>query len=353
VGFQRPALAELIERIEQDIVSRLGIGTPPRMALARILARAEAGVAHGLHGYIDNKEKNFLPDTGDDASVLRWASLYGVVRISPVSAAGVVQATGTNGSVIPAGRVLQRADGLQYTVDADATIASGIANINVTSVTQGSASNLAAGETVSPLSPIPGVLSTMTVQSGGLSGGDDLETIDGLRVRVLDRMRSPPKGGTASDYVEWAKAAHPAVTRAWATGQEMSDNSVTVRVVTDDEPGGIIPDSEVIDAVADYISLRRPVTAEVYVVAPTAVAMPMTIAINPNTQAVRDAITAELQDLIKREAEPGGTILLSRLREAVSNATGEQDSVISVPSANVTRTTGQITTLGTITWSTL
>lgn len=353
MATQRPTLKEVIERIEQDLTSRLGTGTPARIALVRVLARAQAGLAHGLYGYIDTKEKNFLPDTGDDATVLRWANYLGVTRLAPVAATGPAQATGTNGSVIPAGRELRSSAGVLYSVDADTTVSSGIATVGLTAVDRGIAGNIAADTTLSFTQPVAGVLSSLTVQAPGIVGGSDTETIEALRVRVLDRMQAPAKGGSSSDYVQWAKEAHPDVTRAWVAGQEMSDNSVTVRFVTDDTEDGPIPSSPVIDAVTAYIEARRPVTAEVYVAAPTAVPLDLSIAIDPTTQAVKDAITAELTDLIKREAEPGGTILLSRINEAISNAAGESDHTLIEPEENVTHTSGQIATLGDITWSDL
>lgn len=354
MSMQRPALSEIIQRVEQDIAGRLGIGTPARISLARVLARAGAGLAHGLYGYINTKEKNFLPDTGDDETVLRWANLFNVQRLSAVAATGNVQATGSNGAVIPAGWILQNSDGsVQYTADADATIAAGVATVAVTASDRGEAGNVATGSTLSFASPIAGVLSSVTVLTPGITGGSNIETIEALRLRVLDRMQSPPKGGASSDYVEWAKGAHPDVTRAWVAGQEMAANSVTVRVATDDVAGAPIPSGTVLTAVADYISTRRPVTAEVYVVAPTAVDLDMSIALSPNTQAVRDAVAAELADLIKREASPGGTILLTRINEAISTAAGESDHSLTVPSADVTHSTGEIAVLGTITWSTL
>jgi uncharacterized phage protein gp47/JayE len=353
MAMQRPALREIIERVEQDIISRLGAGTPPRVALIRALARAEAGAAHGLYGYIDTKEKNFLPDTGDEATVLRWSSLFNVPRGAPVAAKGVVQAAGSSGRVIPARRELKSPAGVFYRVDTDATVASGVAAVSITAVDRGADGNLAAGTALTFVQPVDGVLSSVVVQAPGITGGSDIETIEALRVRVLDRMRSPPKGGAAQDFVAWAKEAHPDVTRVWVNGQEISQNSVTVRLVTDDAPGGLIPTETVLNAVADYLSLHRPVTAEVYVVAPTPVAINPSIAISPTTQAVKDAVIAELNDLIKREAAPGGTILRTHLSEAISNAVGEEDHQLISPVGNVTNDPGEIPVLGTITWSDL
>ena len=63
------------------------------------------------------------------------------------------------------------------------------------------------------------------------------------------------------------------------------------------------------------------------------------------------AVEAELRDLLARDAEPGGTILISRIREAVSIAAGETDNVVSTPTANVTHAAGELAVLGVITWT--
>ncbi|PHJ53465.1 baseplate J protein, partial [Nostoc linckia z1] len=127
--------------------------------------------------------------------------------------------------------------------------------------------------------------------------------------------------------------------------------TVGVTFVTDDDPGGIIPDSDKVDEVQAYIDARRPVTADVTVFAPVAVALNFTIDLSPDTAVVRAAVEASLRDLIRREAQPGGTIYLSQIREAISIAAGETDHTLTSPNANVTRTAGQITTFGTITWT--
>ena len=62
-------------------------------------------------------------------------------------------------------------------------------------------------------------------------------------------------------------------------------------------------------------------------------------------------VTAELQDLLRREAEPGATLLISHIRAAISLATGETNYVMTAPAADVTHTTGQMATMGTITWT--
>ena len=122
--------------------------------------------------------------------------------------------------------------------------------------------------------------------------------------------------------------------------------------MTDDATANGIPESATVDTVDDYIQARRPVTADVTVSGPTAAVLNFTIQnITPMTQAVQDAVEAELQDLIRRESEPGGTLLVSHIREAISTAAGETDHVLVSPTDNVTAQATQITVYGDTTFT--
>lgn len=116
----------------------------------------------------------------------------------------------------------------------------------------------------------------------------------------------------------------------------------------------IIPTQDDVDEVLAYIDDdgRAPVTADVYVAAPIAKRLNITIDnLTPNTAAVRAAVEAELADLFFRDAEPGGTIRVSRIWEAVSIATGESHHAITSPSSDQTAATGRIYVLGTVTYT--
>ncbi len=245
---------------------------------------------------------------------------------------------------------MKRADDVEYVTTADGIIAAGTVEVPIKAVKAGANSNAATGTKLNLLSPLDGIKSIAV--SGELAGGTDAEDNTSLRSRLLARIRQAPHGGADFDYVQWALDVS-GVTRAWASPRELGAGTVTVRIMTDGVTENGIPATEIIEAVQSYIDNVRPVTAEVTVVAPVATPMNPTINLNPNTAAVQAAVEAELTDLLRREAEPGTTILLSHLREAISIATGETDSVLVSPSANVEHTTGQIAVLGTITWGDL
>lgn len=66
------------------------------------------------------------------------------------------------------------------------------------SIDTGESTNLEAGTTVRWVSPPPFVVQTATIADGGLVGGVEQETIEGLRQRLLDYYRYPPGGGNWS-----------------------------------------------------------------------------------------------------------------------------------------------------------
>ena len=348
--FSRPDIQTLIDRIASDIETRLpGADARLRRSVLAALARAQAGAAHGLHGHLDWLARQLMPDTAETEHLERWASIWGVARKPATPAAGTVTFSGADGSTIPAGTTLARADGAEYTTDAAASIAGGVASVAVTASLPGVAGNAAAGTKLSLSAPVAGVQGQATVDAPGLAGGADTETDAALRGRLLDRIRSAPHGGNANDYVQWALEV-PGVTRAWVYPAELGLGTVTVRFVADDDPAGPIPSQTLVDAVAAHIDALRPVTAAVSVVAPTPAPLDLTIRLTPNNPAVQAAVRAEIDDMLRREAVPGGAILLSHINEAISIAAGETDHALVSPTADVTHATGELAVLGTITW---
>lgn len=346
--FNRPSLADLVKRTRADTLSRLGQEELLRFADAEILSRVLAGASHELHGYLDYIARQILPDSAEDDYLIRWASVFGLQRKDAAVASGPVSVSGTVGAVIPGGTIIRHADGREYAVQGEQTLAASPQNVPVLAVVAGASGNLVASTPVAFLSPVMGVQSAATVAAGGIVNGSDIEDIPDLRARLLSRLRQPPNGGSRDDYVAWALEV-PGVTRAWVYPGELGAGTVTVRFVRDND-ASIIPDAAEVAAVQAYIDARKPVTAEVVVVAPVALLVNYTIDLTPDTLDVRAAVQAELADLYAREAEPGGRLYLSHSREAISIAAGEVDHVLTAPVADTVPATGQIPMLGVITW---
>lgn len=347
MSFTRPTLAELVNRTRNDTLSRLSVDEALRRADAEVYARVFSGVAHGLYGFIDWVSNQILPDTADLDILERFGSIWGVDRKPAAVAIGSVTFTVESGAVITAGTLLQALDGQQYVTTADAVVAAPSATAPVEALVAGEAGNRPAGENMTLVSPVVGVQSAALASE--MSGGADIESEEDLRARVIARIQQPPQGGCAYDYKAWALEIE-GVTRAWVYPQELGIGTVTVRFVRDDDVSPI-PDSTEVAAVQAHIDALRPVTAQVTVVAPSAVPLNFQIqGLLPSNATVQAAVAAELADLLRRESEPGGTILLSHIRAAISAAADETDYVLVSPAANVSNTIGNMSTMGSITW---
>lgn len=349
--FSRPTFTEILNRISADIDSRLpGADTRLRRSVLNVLAYTMAGVSHGLHGFISWVSLQVFPDTAELEFLDRWAAIWGVTRVPATKAAGSVTAIGTNGTVIVVGTEFQRSDEVLFVSTAEQTISGGTATIPVEAVEAGESGNTDADVVLSFSSPIANVDSTVEVTVNALTGGADEESDESLESRLLDRIQQPPHGGNENDYLQWMSEI-PGITRAWVYPLEGGVNNVTVRFMMDTTYDDGIPEAGDVTTANDYIEARRPITADTVVLAPVADELDFTIAlIGGDTSAIRASVEANLKDLITRESEPGGTLYLSRINEAISAATGEFDHILTVPAANVTTTTGYISTMGTITW---
>jgi len=352
--FNRPTLPELIQRQQADIESRLA-GSDPRLrvALLNALGNSNAGVVHGIYGNLEWLAKQIIPDTADVDILERHASWWGVKRNKATQATGIITITGTDTSVVPTGTTWQRSDGFEFTTDTEVTITGGSITVAVTAVLAGKNGNTVVNSSLTIVSPLPGVNSTATVDVNGLSRGIDIESPDQLLNHLHERVRRTPTGGNKDDYVLWALEV-PGVTRVWVYDQELGIGTVTVRFMMDNTYADGVPQAADVQAVHDHIDTVRPLGMKgFYAVPPIATPLNLTIQIAPNTAAVRAAVQSELQDVLQREAKPGGIILLSHINEAIAKAVGENDHILVSPVANVTHTTGQIPTLGIITWQAL
>lgn len=359
-GFARPTFTTLLERVRDDLNLRIpGSDSRVRRTLTYALAYVFAGLAHGLYGFLAWTAEQLLPDTGDEQTVETWRTLLGLAAITKAKATGSVKFTGTvAATLIPAGTVIVRADGVEYTTDANANL--GAAPIEVVVAVTASVAaadgNADAGTLLDLASPIAGVTTTATVESGGLTGGLDDEGVEAKRVRVLERMAETPQGGASSDYVAWAKTV-ATVDEVWPVGNSPQPGDVTVRfsVVQDGAPSTVTPGAGVVSAVQTAIDAERPITAIVTVVAPVGNPVPLTIHLGTDTADIRTAVEGSLDAMFARSTVPGGTIRNSVIREAISAATGETWHTLSDVDGlgglgDVVNASNEVAYRGTITW---
>jgi uncharacterized phage protein gp47/JayE len=347
MAFNRPTLQELIERIDQDLLSRLpqaqaSLGT----RLTESLATSQAGAVNGLYGYLQWLERQLFPETCDD-DVLHLHSA-GVPRREAAKATGTVEFTGDDGASIPTGTLLQK-DEQEYETTESATISGGTATASVEATEPGADGNQDAGTELEFVSPISGVDGTAVVGTDGLAGGVDLEAYDAWRDRILLRRARIPRGGAAGDWEGWALEVS-GVTRAWEDPLGMGPGSVVIRIVADDSDSGPTPSQQLIDTTQAHINEKKNVQAKAYVDAPDTTTFAPEMSVTPDTADVRANVEASLQDFLEREAKPGGTLLISHIRAAIILASGVEDYTLQSPTSDVSYSTGVLPIWGGVTW---
>lgn len=136
-----------------------------------------------------------MPDTAVGDDLVREAALRGLSfrNAGPSEGPIVLASTITTKVGIATGAQLVDENGLTYRVVSGGSFLNG-ESITIESVDFGVSANLDAGATLRWTAPPEFVQPTALVGVGGLTGGVDQENEEGLRARLLDRLRHPPNG---------------------------------------------------------------------------------------------------------------------------------------------------------------
>lgn len=351
MSYTVSTLKETIQNQQGDIATRLkgADATPPRSVLG-ILARVVAGGIDELNGYVAWLATQIIYDTADDDLAIRWASIWGLYRNNPTAAQGTVIFTGTSRKVVPVDTLLSRSDGVRYQLDADVVLADGCGSGAVTCTSVGADTDCDAGGALTLTTSISGVSSAVTVGNDGLGGGADIETIDSLKSRLLERIQNLPMGGAEADFKSWAKAALTGITRVWVIADWLGAGTIGVTFMLDSrtDPVPLAADVAVVQTAIDE---ERPVACNTTVFIPTPKALNPVIKLVPDSTAARTAVETQLATLLLNEGTAkGGTLYLSQIRTAIGTAASITDYTLVSPLADVTTTAGEIPVVGTITW---
>ena len=297
-------------------------------SLLRVLSDCMGALCHLALQYIDWLAKQLLPDTAEHEWLDRHGQIWLVNADGSVGpklatlSTGVLTVNSVTTRPLPNGSQLIYNNFGYETTQEVVLLANVDTQVTARSLDPGSQGNLDPGTSLSFSDPaLRGQFATVV----NMDGGTDDETDDQLRARVLKRIREPPQGGDKSDYEQWALAV-PGVTRAWCAPLEMGPGTVTIRFMCDDlraSTGGFPTDYD-IQQVYAYIDSVRPVAVkDFFVVAPIPQRCDVRIgALNPDTQANRNAIEESLQDMLFELQAPGQTIFAAWKSYAIMSTPG-------------------------------
>ncbi|MDA8488575.1 baseplate J/gp47 family protein [Kluyvera sp. Awk 3] len=355
--YNVPALSKIISDGEKDIEIELGIQSLPPVGVENAINISVSSQVRDLYDHQSWIVDQIIPSQkSEDQTIIDTATSEGVIRKQASFATG--PAVFTSASALPVDTEMQTAASVVYRVTSSGQPVSGVVTVQIQADDAGVAGNLAAGESLTLLSPLPGTGSTGVVDAAGITGGADVEPIAELLDRLLFRKRNPPVGGAVHDYVIWAREM-AGVSRAWCFDAWHGGSTVGIAWVYD-ERADITPTAADRAAMETYLFrhadpatgnyVGKPGGIEVWPVVLALKPVPMSIKLTPDNATTRAAVQSNLTAL-QKTLSPGQTLSVSALRTSIGTATGVTDYVLSV-SADIAASTSELITIGVITWLT-
>ncbi len=195
-------LVDLIAGYRNSLIKR-GIANPNvsfgTAQYGKFQAFANEGAA--ISSNIAILGEQMMPDSATGSYLERIAALYllGLRAAGPSSGPILLETDQPSGVLVavPSGAQLIDSAGLTYEVAAGGSFELDD-EVSIISTATGSATNLEEGTILTWTAPPAHVAPTCVVGAGGLTGGNNSETIEQLRQRVLTRLRNPPGSANAA-----------------------------------------------------------------------------------------------------------------------------------------------------------
>lgn len=197
------------------------------------------------------------------------AATLSLTRIDMSRTVGQVRFITAGAGIVPAGTVVQTGDDgsldLRYTVIRDTEITAPSTLVPVRAELPGSRYNVGQGRITTLVTLLPFVQAVTNDANWITTGGVDLETDDLLRQRVVLRFPAAGAGTTYHAYILQAREV-PGIVKVRVLDQHPRGQG-TVDVVV--APASGLPTAAQVALAQALVDVRRPVTADVLVVAPT------------------------------------------------------------------------------------
>jgi len=257
-----PTVQQMVDDNIARIEGKLNQTTPDNdKAYNKVMATAQAMQDAQIYRFgIEKAMQNFaLTATGEDLDLI--GQEYDVIRKVAEAAILTVQATGTNGTIIPIGTdFIGDANGVLYFSTEAGLVAAGVADFDISSDLIGVNGNLEVADTLKIGTQIAGLNASVEV-TVIVNIGVEKELDDTYRVRILDEIRTQGGGGNTADYRKWSQEV-AGVARAYPYSglpfgslliSSPADRTVYIEADVSIDADGIAP-TVMLDSVRDSIT---------------------------------------------------------------------------------------------------
>lgn len=249
---------------------------------------------------------------------------YGIKRKTGTKSTTILTLTGTDGTMIPQGKVFLTLSGLEFTTDENVLITDGTAEVEATAAEIGETYNVAAGAITRQFANLSGITS---VNNTAATGGTNQETDEALVKRLYEYLQMPATSGNIAHYRQWALEVdgigNTKVTSLW-------DGPGTVKVLIVGNDNGPV-DSTIVTNCQDHIEELRPIGADVAVQSAEGfeINVEATITIDSSTtgEIVNNLFVAALDGYLRSIAFISYTVLYNRIAYMLLDIEGVVDYV--------------------------
>ena len=242
-------IGEIKSEIISDFQSEFG-GSKSFLSrsIIQVFATVLAGLVWTLQKRIQKVADGIFSDTASGSDLDLIGNRLNLSRKIPTETKATVAVQSTKIQTIPAGTIFVSISGEEYYTSETTDLTAGKNTIKITSKSKGEISTLLTTSQLRTKYAIDGleVLPEITVTQEGIEGEEDKE----YRLRIIDREKRRPQGGSYNDYVFWATEV-PGVTRAWA--YTSGGSTVDIYAVKDNELDILLSASD-LEAVKSSIS---------------------------------------------------------------------------------------------------
>uniref|UniRef100_UPI00262E41FC baseplate J/gp47 family protein n=1 Tax=uncultured Vibrio sp. TaxID=114054 RepID=UPI00262E41FC len=335
----------LILRAEANMVAVTGQSNPAIKAIASAIA----GVSYGQYGYQDLLFREMHPETCSESWLYLHARRHDTPRLLPTFATGEVRFTELGDTVvIPKGRVLTYLDREYETLKEQYSHTP----VQVVARQSGVDSNLPQGAILTLNEGLVGI-DPNHVESLGIAGGADIETIEHWRPRVVIAFKNNELVGRAKDYEAWAESAHSDVDFAWALDNTPERGMVEIYIGARENDPAI--SAEVVRIVQSTFEENRLAGCHPIALQPKHALLDVEIQ-GIEDALVRDDVTVALENLIK--SKMGEINPDTKKPESITNteivltiSTVTNGFIVKAPAGEVTIDSDQVHVLGVVTWT--
>lgn len=340
---------EVYQEMLSDFQTRIGETVDNNCDLAVRLYAVAAQVS-ALETQAEWVKDQCFPQTAQGIYLDYHAQMRALTRQSAIRATGTlrfsVRVVTEEDLPIPIGTVCISTSEMHYETVEEAVLPAGelFVEIPARAMEPGAAGNTAAGSILTMSVPPAGI--SHCTNFAAFTGGEDAESDESLRARILDSYQRLPNGANTAFYESQAML-HEGVVAAKAVGRARGVGTVNVYVAT----SAGMPDAALLQEIQTELAEKREIAVDVQVLEPEKqavdVEVTLEVASGADKEAVRTAAEATVRGYFSG-ALLGKGVQLSQLYALLHGMENVNNYYINAPAADLAAKTTVLPQLGTL-----